>query len=203
MPAKLQNSLETDEWFIDDDKFNSLYPLRIQKLAELHWTPLQVAEHASAFLVPKEGAKILDIGSGAGKFCLVASHYKPQGFFYGIEQRIELINVAREAKNRLRLHNLSFVHGNFTQIDFKQFDHFYFYNSFYENVMGTSKIDYKIDYSLSLYNYYNSYLFSQLEKMPAGTRVATYHTFDIQMPQGYDLVEKQMGKLLHFWIKSK
>jgi len=202
MPATTQNRWQIDEWFIDDDKFNSLYPPRIQKLADQHWTPLQVAKYAADFLVPEDGVKVLDIGSGAGKFCLAASHYKSNGFFYGIEQRIELIDSAREAKSRLGINNLSFMHGNFTQIDFKQFDHFYFYNSFYENIAGTAKIDYTIEYSLSLYNYYNSYLFNQLEKMPFGTRVATYHTWNNQMPPGYKLVETQMDKLLNFWIKS-
>ena len=202
MSATMQNRWQIDEWFTDDDKFNSLYPPHIQKLADQHWTPLQVAKYTADFLVQEDGVKVLDIGSGAGKFCLAASHYKPNGFFYGIEQRIELIGCSREIKSRLGLNNLSFMHGNFTQIDFKQFDHFYFYNSFYENIAGTAKIDYTIEYSLPLYNYYNSYLFNQLEKMPFGTRVATYHTWNSQMPPGYHLLETQMDKLLNFWIKS-
>ena len=40
-------------------------------------------------------------------------------------------------------------HGNFTQLDFKNFDHFYFYNAFYENLAGTDKIDDSIDYSVN------------------------------------------------------
>ena len=94
------------------------------------------------------------------------------------------------------------MHGNFTQLDFTQFDHFYFYNSFYENLDGTEKIDYKILHSLSLYNYYNFYLFNQLEKMPVGTRVATYHIFENKMPSGYHLVKAQFDQLLKFWIKK-
>ena len=62
------------------------------------------------------------------------------------------------------------MNGNFTQVDFRKFDHFYFYNAFYENIAGTDKIDNSIDYSGELYNYYNRYLFKQLEQKPAGTR---------------------------------
>lgn len=202
MPALAQKNWYIDEWFIDDDKFHSLYPPHIQKLADRHWTPLKVAKYAAEFLVPEDGAKVLDIGSGAGKFCLAASYYKPNGFFYGIEQRKDLLDCAVEAEYNLSLNNLSFMHGNFTQINFKQFDHFYFYNSFYENIDGTAKIDHKIEYSLSLYNYYNSYLYNQLEKMPAGTRVATYHSWENQMPPAYYIIKTQFDKLLKFWIKA-
>ena len=202
MPAVAQKNWYIDKWFIDDDKFHNLYPFHIQKLADKHWTPLKVAKYAAEFLVPEDGAKVLDIGSGAGKFCLAASHYKPNGLLYGIEQRKDLLDYAMEAKYKLDLNNLSFIHGNFTQIDFKQFDHFYFYNSFYENIEGTAKIDHKIQYSLSLYNYYNSYLFNQLEKMPVGTRVATYHTWENQMPPEYYILKTQFDKLLKFWIKA-
>ena len=202
MPAVAQKNWYIDKWFIDDDKFHNLYPFHIQKLADKHWTPLKVAKYAAEFLVPEDGAKVLDIGSGAGKFCLAASHYKPNGLFYGIEQRKDLLDCAVEAEYKLDLNNLSFIHGNFTQIDFKQFDHFYFYNSFYENIEGTAKIDHKIQYSLSLYNYYNSYLFNQLEKMPVGTRVATYHTWENQVPPEYYILKTQFDKLLKFWIKA-
>lgn len=79
---------------------------------------------------------------------------------------------------------------------------FIFYNSFYENIEGTVKIDHTIQYSVSLYNYYNAYLFKQLEKMPDGTRVATYHTWENQIPPGYYVVKTQFEKQLKFWIKT-
>ena len=201
MPLLAQKNWYIDKWFIDDEKFHQLYPLHIQKLADKHWTPLKVAKYAADFLASENGAKVLDIGSGAGKFCLAASHFKPNALFYGIEQRKGLLDCSEEAACKLDLTNLSFFHGNFTQLDFTKFDHFYFYNSFYENIKGTAKIDHKIEYSLSLYNYYNSYLFNQLEKMPGGTRVATYHTLENHMPSGYFIVKTQFNKMLKFWIK--
>lgn len=202
MPLTAQKNYYIDKWFTDDEKFNKLYPLNVQNLANKHWTPLKVAKYVAEFLVAEDGAKVLDIGSGAGKFCLAAAHFKPNGLFYGIEQRKDLLDTAIEASYALDLDNVTFLHGNFTQLNFTEFDHFYFYNSFYENIEGTAKIDYKIQHSLSLYNYYNSYLFNQLEKMPLGTRVATYHTWENQMPPGYYIVKTQFDKLLKFWIKA-
>lgn len=202
MPEVAQQNYYIDKWFVNDEKFHQLYPFYIQKLADKHFTPLLVAKHAAEFLVPENGAKVLDIGSGAGKFCLAASHYQPRGLFYGIEQRKDMLDHAVEAEYKLDLNNLSFIHGNFTQLDFTKFDNFYFYNSFYENIEGTVKIDHKIQYSVSLYNYYNAYLFKQLEKMPDGTRVATYHTWENQMPPGYYVVKTKFEKQLKFWIKT-
>ena len=79
MPLLAQKNWYIDKWFIDDEKFHQLYPLHIQKLADKHWTPLKVAKYAVDFLVPEAGAKVLDIGSGAGKFCLAAG-IKTAGF---------------------------------------------------------------------------------------------------------------------------
>ena len=121
--------------------------------------------------------------------------------FFGVEQRKGLIDHAEAAKEILQLNNATFIYGNFTQLDFKQFDHFYFYNAFYENVAGTDKIDNSIVYSSELFNYYNRYLYRQLEQKPAGTRLVTFHSLEDEVPQGYHVVGTEMDSLLKFWIK--
>ena len=80
-------------------------------------------------------------------------------------------------------------------------DHFYFYNSFYENLSGTEKIDDSIDYSSELFNYYNRYLFRELEKKPAGTRLVTYHSLEDEIPPGYEVVGTAINEYLKMWIK--
>ena len=126
-----------EKWFASDEQFNQLYPLSIQALARRHWTPLSVARKAAGFLAAENNVRILDIGSGVGKFCLAAAYYKPKAFYYGIEQRKSLVSHAEKAREILHLQNVSFVDGNFTQLDFRKYDHFYFYNAFYENLAGT------------------------------------------------------------------
>ncbi len=96
---------------------------------------------------------------------------------------------------------MSFIEGNFTQLEFKNYDHFYFYNAFYENIQGTDKIDNSIDYSIELYDYYNRYLYKQLELKPAGTRVATFHSLEYEIPPDYHVVGAAFDELLKFWIK--
>lgn len=190
-----------DKWFDSDDNFHHLYPLYIQALAQKHWTPLKVVQKASKFLAASPGVKVLDIGSGAGKFCLGGSYYNPEAFFYGIEQRHDLVRYATIAQEMAGLNNVTYMHGNLMELDFTQYDHFYFFNSFYENLPGTYKIDNKLTYSRTLYNQYNRYLYHQLERMPAGTRLVTYHCAETEAPHGYQIVGTHIDHLLKFWIK--
>jgi hypothetical protein len=51
---------------ITDDEFNDIYPRRIRKLADRHWTPVEIAKRASEFLSQEPGTSVLDVGSGVG-----------------------------------------------------------------------------------------------------------------------------------------
>ena len=197
----LKKRLHPEKWFGSDEQFNQLYPLSLQPMARRHWTPLGVARKSANFLAAENSVRVLDIGSGVGKFCLGAAYYKPKAFYYGVEQRKRLIGHAEWAKEMVHVENVSFIHGNFTQLDFKNYDHFYFYNAFYENLSGTDRIDESIDYSCELYNYYSRYLYKQLEQKPAGTRLATFHSLEDEVPQSYHVVGSEFDNLLKFWIK--
>jgi len=125
----------------------------------------------------------------------------PKATYFGVEQRKSLINFANAAKQQLQLNNVSFTHGNFTQLDLKKYDHFYFYNAFYENLDGTHKIDDSIAYSGELYNYYNRYLYKQLRQMPEGTKVCTLCSLEDEIPGDFQLMSADMEDPLKFWIK--
>jgi SAM-dependent methyltransferase len=189
------------KWFQSDAEFNSLYPSSVQALARCHWTPLPIALKAARFLAGQERVRILDIGSGVGKFCLAAAAHTPNAVYYGVEQRKRLIEIAEAAKKTLELKNVSFIYGNFTQLDFHKYDHFYFYNAFFENLDGTDKIDDSIDYSGELYNYYNRYLFKQLQQKPKGTRICTLCSLENEIPADFHVIKTEMNELLKFWIK--
>ncbi len=190
-----------ENWFYSDQQFNGIYPLPVQNLARRHWTPLAVARKAAHFLAAEKNVRILDIGSGVGKFCLSAAHYRPMAEYVGVEQRVSLIKYAETARQILGLSNVNFIHGNFTQLNFMHYDHFYFYNSFYENLAVSDKIDNSIAYSGELYNYYTRYLFKQLEQKPPGTRLASFYSLEDEVPKDYHVVGSEMDNLLKFWIK--
>jgi Methyltransferase domain len=198
----LKKNTQEEKWFNTDEGFNELYPPSIRLLARRHWTPLSIARKAARFLSAENNARILDIGSGVGKFCLAAACYYPNAFYHGVEQRKSLTGHAETARGILGLRNVSFMHGNFTQVDFRDYDHFYFYNSFFENISGEDEIDQDIDYSGELYNYYNRYLYKQLEQKPAGTRLVTFHSLDDEIPKDFFLERSEMNNLLKYWIKE-
>jgi SAM-dependent methyltransferase len=188
--------------FTEESNFHNLFPHPIQKLDTLHWSPLPVTCKAVQFLVQNEGVRILDIGSGVGKFCIAGAYFKPAARFYGVEQREDLVKQAMYVSNKLGLQNVHFLHNNFTQLDLKQYDHFYFYNSFFENLPGSEKIDDSIAYSRELYDYYSRYLYKGLEGMPAGTRIVTYCSWGDEIPPSYKLVDVHLNGLLKCLIKT-
>jgi len=190
------------KWLNSDEQFNQLYPFSMQVLASRHWTPLKIAKKAAAYLSAENNTRILDIGSGVGKFCLTAAYSNPKVFYYGIEQRKSLITHAENAQKKLGVKNVCFIHGNFTQVDFRNYDHFYFFNSFYENLTDRDKIDGDIEGSGKLFNYYNHFLSKQLALKPSGTKFVSLSTRSDEVPDGYRLEETKMEGLLKFWIKT-
>lgn len=186
-----------------DEQFDSLYPLYVQLLSKQHWTPLHVIKPAVRFLAPRRGVKVLDIGSGSGKFCLAGAYLTPYANFYGVEQRPHLIAVAEEVKSLLHLQNAHFLLQNFAELDFDDYDSLYFFNSFYENLPGKQKIDNHLPFSQKIYQEYCVCLFEKLSKVRPGTRLVTYHGLEGQVPPSFHLQEEASTCLLKFWVKRR
>jgi len=148
---------------VEDDLFNTLYPLRIKKLSERHWTSVEVAKLAADYLLDKPNCKVLDIGSGAGKFCLIGAA-STKGRFYGVEQREKLVKLSQRIAKTHQINNVEFLHSNITQISFSNYNAFYFYNPFYENIDDSFLIDNKIVLDEKLYFTYSKYVENQLKK---------------------------------------
>src|SRR5476651_482962 len=103
--VKLNQDSLNASLFSNDAAFDWLYPKHFQLLSLKYWTPLALARKAAEFLA-EPGARILDIGSGTGKFCLAAGYHFPETYFYGAEQRHELICQAEEVKGYIALPNV-------------------------------------------------------------------------------------------------
>lgn len=189
---------------VTDEKFDQIYPLSIRKLSSDHWTPVDVAIAATKLLVTRDGDKILDVGSGCGKFCTIGALSSPARF-YGIEQRAHLLIVAREAVSRLKISNAKFMFGNMATLDWSLYNGFYFFNPFYENRFKLAKIDETISVSYEKFQLYTETVVSKLSAVKAGTRVLTYHGFGGVMPDCFELVKVQEigSHHLDLWIKRQ
>lgn len=193
------SSLKSDK-AVDDSTFDAIYPEWAKKLADRHWTPIEIARIAARYLADKPQKKILDIGSGAGKFCLVGASLT-QGVFYGVEQRESLVRLSKEIAEEHRIGNVEFIHSNINEISFSHYEAFYFYNSFFENLDGSCPIDKTVHREEELYYSYSSYVRKQLDSAPAGTKLVTFWSNRDEIPDSFDLDFSHSG-VLHFWKKK-
>jgi hypothetical protein len=193
--------MEQDRYLSSDAEFDSLFPIYVKDLSAIHWTPLSVASVAAKFLAPDANSRIIDIGAGVGKFCMAGSMYT-EGTFVGIEQRKNFVTVGNKVIKKLGLQRASLIHGNFTELDLSPYTGIYFYNSFHENLVYSDALDNKVEMSTELFELYNAHLLSELNKMPIGTRLATYWLSVTEIPGCYKLQESHFNNLLKLWIKE-
>ncbi len=192
---KLNSGIE-----MQDEEFDTIYPKRLKKISEIHFTPVKVAQVAAQFLAEKPGASVLDIGSGAGKFCMVAEA-STKGYFVGVEQRKDLHKLAEKLSKRYGLTNVQFLLSNIMEVDFEAYDSIYFYNAFYENIFHNGAIDQSLTLDKSLYVLYTKYIYKQLDKMPIGTRLATYFSAGDEIPEAYKIKATDFDLKLKLWEK--
>lgn len=186
---------------VADSEFDLIYPRKVKKVSEIHFTPVNIAKIAAAYLAENQGTKVLDIGAGAGKFCMIGSACT-KGYFYGVEQRKNLCSIANRISNHYNLTNVKFINSNITDVEFKHFDAFYFFNSFYENVSLFGKIDDKVTLNRKFYDDYSLYVKEQLSNMPTGTKLVTYYSFLKEVPDSYKVQFSSFDDKLKFWEKQ-
>jgi len=196
MPFELLQSGEP----MEDSLFDRIYPPEIRKLAKEQFSPVEVCRAAAKWLAEEPGAQVLDIGSGAGKFCTVGA-VCTGGFFTGVEQLAPLHRAACDIQTRFALNNVAFLHGNVLDVDLRQFNGFYFFNAFHENLISAASGTEDAQQKRLLYRRYTESLRQQLSELPAGTRLATYYSFLQEVPDSYRLREVAFDAYLRFWEK--
>ncbi|MDB4962252.1 MAG: hypothetical protein JWP01_2251 [Myxococcales bacterium] len=197
-----QLSLDTPD---EDDVFDDHLPRKMQVQSAVHFTPVSVARHAARLLAPIPGMRVLDVGAGPGKFCVVAASEVPACTFVGIELRPHLVRVAKRLAARMSVANVTFLDGDALELDWSEYDAFYFYNPFAEQLSGKAfALDAQIELMPSTFLRYVTGTRERLARARAGTRVVTYHTFGAPAPHGYDLVETHPAGTdrLELWIKN-
>ncbi len=193
--------VQPQNYFFSDAAFDGLFPIHIQKLSAIHWTPVNVAITAARFLTARENANILDIGAGVGKFCITGSFFT-NGIFTGVEQRKNFVTIGNKIIRQFGLYKAELVHANFTEINMSEYNGIYFYNSFHENIVLDDSLDEQVERSSGLYNKYTEHLLAGLKEMPAGTRLATYWLSVTEIPACYRMYESHYNNLLKLWVKE-
>jgi SAM-dependent methyltransferase len=190
----------------DDAAFDEQLPPNLLLKAGTHFTPLDVARRAAILLAHPSNARVLDVGSGAGKFCIEAARVVPSAQFVGVELRPHLVRVATRLAAAANVTNARFIHGDALDLDWSEYDAFYFYNPFAEQIIEKP---FTLDNTLALdplnFHLYVNAVSERLAAARWGTRVVTYHGFGGPLPAGYELTctDRIGSDQLELWIKRE
>ena len=192
-----------DDLLASDIAFDRIYEEGIRALSDQHWTPVAIAARAAELLTRAGATRILDVGSGAGKFCIVGA-LSTGAEFVGVERRERLVRVARLAAEQAGTSRATFVHSNIDVASFDGFNGLYLYNPLYEHIsQHLALIDRDVERSGRTYRYFVRAIEDKLRAMPAPVVVAAFHGFGGRMPLGYQLLgEEPAGNdRLELWTK--
>ena len=189
---------------LSDEDFDVIYPLGIRLASRRFWTPVETARRAAVLLADAGARSVLDVGSGVGKFALVAAATAPDLHIVGIEQRVQLVQVARTARTKLAIENATFMHGNATDMPWDDYDGLYFYNSFAENLFDPSDwLDARADLSRACFVRDVVRTVTALRAARPGMAIVTFHGSSARMPASFELRHREASGSgwLRLWIK--
>jgi predicted RNA methylase len=187
-----------------DRVFDEVFPRSARRESSVHWTPVEVAMRAAKLLAVQPKARILDIGAGVGKFCIVAAATVAGARIRGVEHRSHLVAVARVAAAQVGV-DVDFTHGTLDDHDPASVDGVYLFNPFAENLASREDhLDETVE--LSEARFWRDIESAErfLSAARAGTRVVTYCGWGGAMPPEYELAlrERRAGTL-ELWVKSE
>lgn len=187
---------------VNDEEFDSIFPEEVREHSNRHFTSVFLSQKAAEYLATSEDIRILDIGSGTGKFCLVGALYT-DAHFTGVEYRKYQSEIASDCARIYKIPNANFLNANILDIDFADYDAFYIFNPFLENIDSSARMDTLINSKEGDYETFRKYVHDQLDKKPIGTRLASYFTNVSQIPESFELKSSMFGDTLRFWEKVK
>jgi SAM-dependent methyltransferase len=195
--TKLKNKVA-----VFDEEFDAIFPEDVREHSNRHFTSVFIAQQATDFLIEGGAKSILDIGSGTGKYCLVASAIS-KAQYTGVEHRPYQVEIGNDCAKRFGLTNCNFISDTILNIDFSEYDAFYIFNPFLEAKDPSAKMDQLVKVGLKEYDLFSDYVYHQFDSLKIGTRIASYWTSKTQFPPSYEMVKSAFGDTLTFWVKIK
>jgi hypothetical protein len=179
-----------------DRTFDRLVREDLRHLSRTHWTPIEVAIRATALLSPTPGLRVLDVGAGVGKLCMVGA-LATHGMWCGIEQHSSLVSAARQLARSLGVaEHTMFLHGDALGIEWTGFDAIYLYNPFERAPFPSA---FRVDMRDQV-----TRVEERLASLPNEVRVVTLNGFGGVMPPSYELLYHERmatGLDLVLWVQ--
>ena len=199
--ARAAQLLRTGE--MSDARFDGLLSEHARRQSRRFWTCVEAATTASEWLAEVGVERLLDVGSGVGKFCCIASLMLGRRV-WGLERRGELVFESRRLAQRLGA-EVVVIEGALTQVDPRRFDAFYFFNPFGEYLLPPEE---RYDASPTSAEEYvsNARLVEQwLRAAPAGTTVLTFNGLGGRIPLSFSVHRTRCidRNVLRLWRKDR
>lgn len=188
---------------VNDEIFDRLLGEQPRKRSRSYWSSVQACQVAAQLLREAGATRVLDGGSGAGKFLSIASLHLAQRV-YGIERREALVLESRRLAEALGA-DVEVQHGTLDDVDPKPFDGFYFFNPFGEYVADDEdRYDLLAPRSFQQYVRDARLVERWLRAAPVGTALVTYNGLGGRIPVSYRPKETThvRGDTMRLWVKE-
>jgi hypothetical protein len=189
-----------------DPYVDQFLPHELRRVSGQHWTPVAVAMRVAAWLTSAGATSVVDVGSGAGKFCVVAA-LASRCSFVGLEHRPRFVEAARVLAELFGVDDrVRFVHGALSAEAIPKASAYYLYNPFGENLYAPNEhLTHDVDLSPERYRRDVALVEELFERAAVGTHVIKYNGFGGRMPLSYEpvMVDRELPNLLRMWRKTR
>jgi SAM-dependent methyltransferase len=189
-----------------DRAFDQFLPERLRVVSAFYWSPLPVAQRAAEWFTDAGVRTVVDIGSGAGKFCVAAALFG-RSRFIGLERRPFLVQSARALARLFDVNDrVRFVDGGLGAVPTPIAEAYYFFNPFGSYSFGVERLTNMGDECSEASRAHDVAAAEHLLRRAAvGTWVVTFNGFGGRIPEGYDLarVDWELPAALRMWKKTR
>lgn len=188
-----------------DAQVDALLPPGVRIASSVYWTPVRVARRAAQIFDALGVRRVLDVGAGPGKFCVVAGARMPRMAFVGVEHRPHLVAAAQSLAAAVGSTNVTFLLSDATCLPYAGFDGFYVFNPFAENSFSRHE---QLDQTVELSHVRRIDDVMRVERWlatrPPGNVLVTYHGLGGPIPGCYERVhvEAAGSAWLRAWRKG-
>ena len=188
-----------------DEVFDLLLPEEWRAVSDQYWTTTEVIERVVEWLEAFNIKTVVDIGSGSGKFCVIAA-LLGNSRFLGLEQRPRLVEAARGLAQLFELGDrVTFMEGVFGEIAVPDAEAYYLYNPFGENLFEPdNQLDDEVELSKARFARDTEAVKTMLQRARPGTFLITYNGFGGKIPSNYHevRVDREQRNVLRMWRKT-
>ncbi len=188
---------------VTDVAFDCIYPEHVRQLSKQFWTPVEIARRAARLFVEHGARRVLDVGAGVGKFCII-SVLTADLDLTGIELQEGLVTIANGILRAYSIPRVQIRHASLDELSLDAYDGFYFFNPFAAGTVSTQGIGRTTRSTPEHAERDIVRIEKYLVRARPGTCMVTFHGFGDAVPPGWlHLADETRGTaFLKLWIKD-